>query len=500
MKRMKRLFILLIVLSSVISLSVFSLASCKKSPGNNTTNENGNAVTGSVSEESTPDNIDPRLSAKDSLPDNLDFGGKNFNILYPTWSMYVDYYFVENQNGEVLDDAIYKRQTDVEERLNVKINYINKGYIDKIGPEISKTVKAGIDEYSLALTHCIAGIPELIGNVYDWNKIPYADFSKPWWNQRMNEELSVQNVLLLAVSDLIIFDPNVIYFNKGMIKDLGLESPYDIVRSGKWTWSKLADMAKQASKDINGDGNWTKEDQYGFVTDTGWMMQSALQGCGMTTVTKTDGGELKLNLKDARFGKIIDVLYDLVYDKAVTYLDSWDANNLSVKHESDINMNTNRVLFIIDPLSAGKRYRAYDVEFGILPFPKLDEEQDGYRSLSWNGFMVIPYTADIEMAGAVSEALAVESYKYVTPAYYDIILTSKIARDEESRDMIDIIYGGACYDFAMNYTNWAEMSQSVSSILSSKKRDYISYVEKNETRFMNTLQKAYDKIIDNYVN
>ena len=495
---MKKLLII-ITFVTLMSIILFSFISCKaetkkENPGN--TNESG--VSESIVTPS--DNIDPRLSAQDSLPEGLDFGGKTFKILYPTWSMYVDYYFVESLNGEVLNDAIYKRQTDVEERLNVKIEYVNKGYIDRIGPEVSKTVKAGINEYSLALTHCIGGIPELIGNVYDWNTIPHVDFAKPWWNQQMNKELSVQNVLLLAVSDLIIFDPNVIYFNKGMIQEFNLDSPYDIVHSGKWTWGKFTEMAKQASRDINGDGKWNKEDQYGFVTDTGWMMQSALQGCGMTTVTKTDDGELILNLKDERFGKIIDVLYDLVFDKSVTYIDVWDANNLSVKHESDVNMNTGRVLFIVDPLSVGKRYRAYDVEFGILPFPKLDESQDRYWSLSWNGFMVVPFTADTEMAGAVSEALAVESYKYVIPAYYDIILTSKIARDEESRDMIDIIYDGACYDFAMNYTSWAEMSQAVSGVLSSKKRDYISYVEKNEKRFMTTLQKAYDKIVDNYVN
>lgn len=492
---MKKPLIFLIV----ISMIVFNLASCNNNSVDDQTDK-GEVITNNISEEAEPGNTDPRLAAKDNLTDNLDFGGKNFNILYPTWSMYMDYYFVEDQNGEVLNDAIYKRQKSVEERLNVSINYISKGYIDRIGPEISKIVKAGTDEYSLAFTHCIAGIPELIGNVYDWNAIPYVDFTKPWWNQQMNEELSVENVLLLAVSDLIIFDPNVIYFNKNMIQELGLESPYEVVHSGKWTWDKLTEMAKQASKDINGDGQWDKEDQYGLVTHVEWMLQSALQGCGMTTVTKMNDGELKLNLHDQRFGQIIDVLYDLVYDNTITYLDSWDANNLSTKYESDVNMDTNRVLFITDPLSVGKRYRTYNVDFGILPFPKLDEKQDKYRSLSWNGFMVVPYTADIEMAGAVSEALAVESYKYVVPAYYDIILTSKITRDEESRDMIDIIYGGACYDFAMNYTAWAEMSQAIPGILSKKNKDYTSYVEKNEARFMTTLQKAYDKIVDSYIN
>ena len=491
------------VVSLVIFAQLFGFVSCNKSEtpknGKNPAADGGNELSEIVSG-------DPRLSAKDDLPDDLDFSGSAFNILYLYWSMYPSYYFVESEIGEAFNDAIYKRQTNVEERLNVKFSYVSKGSTngaDETARELKRTVLAGTDEYQLMLSHCVYGNPDAIGFVLDWNKVPYVDFAKPWWNQQMNKELSVQNVLLMAVSDLIIFDPNVIYFNKGMIQDFSLENPYDIVKSGKWTWKKLTEMAKAVAKDLNGDGIWDKDDQYGLVATLGWMNQSALQGAGLSTVTKTDGGDLLLNLHDERYGRLMDALFELFFDKTVTFIDDWDPNAIDMpgrKFQSDVNMDTNRALFITDALSVGKHYRTYDVEFGILPFPKLDEEQEKHRSLSWNGFMWIPVTASAEMSGAVCEALAVESYKHVVPAYYDILLTSKIARDEESKEMIDIIYDGACYDFALNYSNGSPLSFAVSWLLPSGQNTYASFVEKNEKAFMGNLQKVYDKIIDEYVD
>jgi ABC-type glycerol-3-phosphate transport system substrate-binding protein len=36
-------------------------------------------------------------------------------------------------------------------------------------------------------------------------------------------------------------------FSKDLLREYGLENPYDIVKSGKWTWDKLSEMAKQVS-------------------------------------------------------------------------------------------------------------------------------------------------------------------------------------------------------------------------------------------------------------
>ncbi|MCL1792984.1 MAG: hypothetical protein FWG34_03855 [Oscillospiraceae bacterium] len=496
-----------IIAKALMFVSVFSLAANIVSCGESSSKNSSDAISPSGENIQGKDEIsgdepkDPRFSIKEDIPE-LSFGGMAFTILYPTWSMYNDYYFSEDEIGEKMNDSVYRRTKNVEERFDMTINPVTDGYIDSIYPAVSKSVKAGSDDYQMALTHCIAGVGELStgGLVHNWNKIPIVDFSKPWWNQRMNQTMSVDGVLLTAVSDFIIFDPNVIYFNKRIAKELDLGDIYNIVKDGKWTWAKLSEFAKLASKDLNGDGIFDKDDQYGLVTHIGWMMENAIQSSGMYISKIGEDGYPENNLNTEKFGNLINTLYELMFVGNQTFLGEWDANNLSVVYESQVPMSSDRVLFHVDPLSAGKRYRAYDVEFGILPFPKYDEAQSEYLSLSWNGFIMLPQTADPEVAGAVSEALAAESHRLTVPAYYDVLLTSKVARDVESTEMIDIIYKGAVYDFALNFGNWTPISIAVSNILGTKKTpDYVSFMEKNENAFNKQMQKTYDKIRENYL-
>ena len=88
-----------------------------------------------------------------------------------------------------------------------------------------------------------------------------------------------------------------------------------------------------------------------------------------------------------------------------------------------------------------------DTDFGILPLPKYDENQEKYETLNWSGFMVIPATAgDLEMVGTVVENLGYLNDKIVLPAFYEILLGQKISRNEESSQMLDIIFEGSVYD------------------------------------------------------
>ena len=98
--------------------------------------------------------------------------------------------------------------------------------------------------------------------------------------------------------------------------------------------------------------------------------------------------------------------------------------------------------------------RDMEDDFGILPFPKKDEKQEKYITGlrdTFVGFCVPTGNKDPEFVGTIMEALCVSGSKNVIPAYYDVVLKVKTARDEDSADMLDIIKESVTVDFAYAY-------------------------------------------------
>ena len=144
---------------------------------------------------SQPDAVDSEKSeTTEILSDELgeyDFEGRSFNIV-----TCADYFFspydVEEETGELLDDAAYNRNRTVEERFNSDIVYtMLGGSAGESADAIMTSVLAGDDEYSLGIVHPYIGLAGLISNAYvlDWNDIPNVDLDKPWWNKSCNDVL-----------------------------------------------------------------------------------------------------------------------------------------------------------------------------------------------------------------------------------------------------------------------------------------------------------------------
>jgi hypothetical protein len=86
--------------------------------------------------------------------------------------------------------------------------------------------------------------------------------------------------------------------------------------------------------------------------------------------------------------------------------------------------------------------------------PKLDENQEQYTTFVHNGFTVFAIPTTCQIADTVApflEAMCAESYRYVTPAYYDVALKVKYARDDYTSGMIDLIYNGIADMFCIVY-------------------------------------------------
>ena len=75
-------------------------------------------------------------------------------------------------------------------------------------------------------------------------------------------------------------------------------------------------------------------------------------------------------------------------------------------------------------------YRAMDTDFGILPYPKLDESQETYYTLPEITSMMfcVPMTASADYTGIILESLAAESVSSVTHAFYEVCLKGKTVR------------------------------------------------------------------------
>ena len=93
-------------------------------------------------------------------------------------------------------------------------------------------------------------------------------------------------------------------------------------------------------------------------------------------------------------------------------------------------------------------------DYGIVPMPKYDENQEKYITQlgTSTAMLFVPITTkDAELTSKVMEALAYYTSELVVPKYYEVALKDKYARDNDIAEMLDIIRDGASFDFLFLY-------------------------------------------------
>ena len=87
----------------------------------------------------------------------------------------------------------------------------------------------------------------------------------------------------------------------------------------------------------------------------------------------------------------------------------------------------------------------YDLNFGIIPIPKYNAEQESYHQYTTGHCTTVicfPTTTkddDLDFASFMVEAMAIESVESAVPSYYDVCLKGRYIDDPESAAMLDII-------------------------------------------------------------
>ena len=139
-----------------------------------------------------------------------------------------------------------------------------------------------------------------------------------------------------------------------------------------------------------------------------------------------------------------------------------------------------------------------DDDYGIIPLPMLDENQEFYNSCIHDSCTIfcVPITvANTTAVSAVLEALAAESARLVSPAYYEQALKVKYTRDSDAGDMIDLIYSHISTDFAFLYSSaLSNMAHVFRTNISSKSESLASSIARSEKAWNKTLERFVQKL------
>ena len=105
--------------------------------------------------------------------------------------------YEEEQNGDVINDAIYERNSAVEEDLNVKIGVFSLSTFANGATELQKVILAGDHVAEIGLVNG-SGLPKMLGEkgeyLVDLYDLEGVDFSNSWWDQRCQEELEILGI------------------------------------------------------------------------------------------------------------------------------------------------------------------------------------------------------------------------------------------------------------------------------------------------------------------
>ncbi len=430
--------------------------------------------------------------------EGLDFGGEELRFASPNWSVFKDY-FPEEMTGDTLDDAAFMRISNVQNALNVKIVNTFDEFGANIQDIVKQSIQAGDDAFDIVFTHCIYGIGDYAtGNMlYNLDALPNLDLTNPWWNREIIDTFRIGTETYYAYGDIILSNPDAIYFNKTIATEYDMPDHYARVKEGTWTYDVFLEEIKTVSIDLNGDGKMDGADKVGISGDMTESLSALPFACGVRLTKVTEDG-LELDFFSDKVVDIFNKTYDVFMDKSVS--------QIYFRQFEDVTQTfvDNRALFGIGDTSSMVGYRDYEIDFGILPMPKYDEAQESYQCLVWTKLCCVPTTVQRpELVGACLEQFAYESADVQT-AYNEVLIRGKSTRDVESLEMLDIIYDSQVGDIGLNYlgfdSNFHKIFYCYFELMSTKNDNITSHYEKAEKGAVKVLDKLYDKIIENQEN
>ena len=498
MKNISRIIIALLILAMTLPM----VLSCAETGSTGETT--APAATEAPDSGAAETTAEETLFAKSDIPEDLRFDGTTVKILY--WDDVPNLeFFADAQTGEAVNDAIYRRNAKIQEQFGVELEFTGTpGDNSDMGSFVNVCVnstQAGADAHDLFCGYSMTGATLMTrGVTQDLTNYEIMEFDKPWWPKSLISKATIRDGIYFASGDIstnFIHMMYLVMFNKDMLTNLhniGADALYELAYNGEWTLDKFIEFTDGVYLDQDGDNTASEGDRYGAVA-TNVHFDPFYAGSGLTTIDVNADGDLVLS-PDLFSQKTVDLLEKLCNLLHVS-------GNAYIKKSEPV-FAAGNALFIVDrPYIITRSLTDIGFNFGILPIPKYDKDQDHYRTclgFGYTMYMLSTAANNPEAAAATIELMAYQSYLNVTPALFEESMKMRYADQSDDSFMFDLIRDGVEIDIARLFTTQLDkMSYSIfrNAVNGNTAGSYISQqkaFERNLNKRITDINAGFDNL------
>ncbi len=379
-----------------------------------------------------------------------DYGGYEFTILGRENNDNL-YLAVDELTDDttLLDKQIYNMNRAVADRYNISFTYVAGA--NETMQEFTMSSEAGDDVFDIVTTHARHAFNLAQGQLaLDWNtELPYVNLDAEWWPSSASDEFTIGGNLYAMCGDLSYMSlarTKCLYFNKLIFDDHSQAYPYELVKSGDWTFATMKEMALEMYEDVDGSGMNLDTDKFGYVTNWWGTPINILFTAGIHAFSKDSNGMLTLDIYSDRVVGIFDDFFAFSKEEGV-YLALGDAKDIDIQKPFE----ESRAAFVEFTMESAITFKKMKDDFGIIPCPKYDENVEEYMTVvdASTGLFIVPMlSSDPERTSVILEAMAYYGNEYVIPEFYERTLSGQSTRDEDSIEMLETIRGSRTFDVA----------------------------------------------------
>ena len=402
--------------------------------------------------------------------------------------------------GELINEAVQKRNDMVEQLYNVTLDVTRS---DSIYQDVLLDCQSSLGSYD-AIMPTLAQLSTLAGEGYlfDLRSLENFDSEAPWYDKNCSEAFSVNDQLFFTTGDITILNkvntPSILFNKEMAAKYFPEEDFYQLARDKKWTFDKLVECAKSVALITTPDGTYSDDNIYGMVSSYGDA--GGFYGASGELICGKDSDDLPYLAigSSQRSTTIAQKILDTMADGSNAWLIYAQECEAPIWETSFSIFYEGRALFRPSAFSATTKLRSLSqIEFGVLPMPLMDDTQTDYYSYCGSGEtagIAIPICAqDPEFSAYMVDAYSAWAKNYLTTAYYEVNLRYRDLRDDESEEMLDIIFSniiydiGECYDFGGLYSMFSELSSersnAIASALESRREQSLTEIDELKSMY-----------------